>query len=61
MDELPLSIFTVVIGVPEKNSEKLDPMSSMKLEKLEITVVDICGKENTFQRALDNSREPEDA
>ena len=60
VDELPLSLFTVVIGVPKKNDEKIGPLSAMKPEKLEITVLEICEKEHIFQRALDNSREPED-
>ena len=50
----------MVIGVPNKNDEKLVPLSSMKPEKSKITVLKICGKEHTFQRALDNSREPKD-
>ena len=33
VDELPLSLFTVVIGVPDKNDENLDPLSAMKPEK----------------------------
>ena len=30
VDELPLSLFIVVIGVPDKNKEKLGPLSAMK-------------------------------
>ena len=60
MDKLPLSLFTVVIGVPDKNEEKLCPLLAMKPEKSEITVLEIYGKEHAFQRTLDNPRELED-
>ena len=60
MDGLPLSLFTVAIGVPDINEEKLGPLSTMTPEKSEITIYEICGKEHTFQRAQDNSQEPED-
>ena len=50
----------MVIGVPAKSEEKLSPLSAMKQKKSKITVLEICGKEHTFQRALDNSRELED-
>ena len=50
----------MVIGVPNKNNEKLNPLLAMKLETSEITVLEICGKQHIFYRALDNSREPED-
>ena len=48
----------MVIGVLDKNDEKLNPLLAMKLEELEIIILEIYGKEHTFQRALDNSREP---
>ena len=59
MDELSLSFFIVIIGVPNKNEEKLGPLSPMKPES-EITVLGICGKEHTFQITLDNSPGLED-
>ena len=56
VNELPLSLFTVVIEVPDKNDQKLCPLLAMKpKKKSEITVLEICGKEHTYQRALDNS------
>ena len=45
VDELPLSLFTVVIGVPDKNKEKLGPLSIMKIEKSIITVLEIYEKQ----------------
>ena len=57
VDKLPLSLFTVVIGVPIKSEEKLDSLLAMKPKKSKITDLEISGKEHTFQRALDNSRE----
>ena len=59
VNKLPLSLFIVVIRVPDKSEEKLGPLSAMELEKSEITILEMC-EEHTFQRALDNSREPED-
>ena len=50
----------MVIEVPNKIDEKLCPLSTMKPEKSEITILEIYGKERTFQRALGNSRELED-
>ena len=57
MDELSLSLFTVVILA--KIEEKLGALSAMKPKKSEFSVLETCGKEHTFQRALDNSRELE--
>ena len=34
VDELPLSLFTVVIGVLDKNDEKLGPLLAMKPKKI---------------------------
>ena len=47
----------MIIGVPDKNEDKLGPLSAVKPQKSEITFLEIFGKEHTFQRALDNSRE----
>ena len=47
----------MIIGVPDKNEDKLGPLSAVKPQKSEITVLEIFGKEHTFQRALDNCRE----
>ena len=58
--ELPFEFIHSGHWSSRKIDEKIGPLSTMKLEKQKITVLEICGKEHTFQRALDNSREPKD-
>ena len=35
VDELPLSLFTMIIGVPDKNKEKLGPLSAIEIKSTE--------------------------